>query len=197
MGGRRRFLVLSVPLVVVFGTALIGNAVAPALVDSHPLVLLALNATTRHLVLTSTSVSVLPWAAVGLARRLVEDPFLYLLGRNYGEDAVAWVERHLGGGRWLRWVQRRFSIVGWVLVALFPGGVVCVLAGASGMGPVTFVALNVVGTLATLWVIRRSGEALSAPIDALVDFTGDNWLPLTAATIALTVAGLALRRRPG
>lgn len=185
------------PLVVVFGTAALGNALAPALLDSRPLLLLGLNATTRHLVLTSTSVAAVPWALVGLGRRLVEDPFLYLLGRWYGDEAVAWVDRRLGGGRFLRWAAARFRWVGMPLVALVPGGVVCVLAGASGMGPVTFLALNIGGTLLTLYLLRRFGEAAAEPIESVVDFTGENWLPLTLATVALTVLWLYRKRRAG
>jgi membrane protein DedA with SNARE-associated domain len=192
---RARLLVLAVPLVLVFATAALGNAVAPSLLPRHPLLLLALNATTRHLVLTSTTVAVVPWVVVGLLRRLLEDPFLYLMGRWYGDDAVAWVDRHLGGGRLLRLVQRRFATFGWPLVALFPGGAVCVLAGASGMGVVPFLALNVLGTLATLLLLRRFGEALADPVDAVVDFSGEHALVLTLATTALTVVWLARHRR--
>jgi hypothetical protein len=81
--------VLTIPLVVVFASAAVGNAVAPALLESHPLALLALNSTTRHLTLTSTSVGVVPWALVGFGRRLLEDPFLFLMGRR---------RRHRNGG---------------------------------------------------------------------------------------------------
>jgi membrane protein DedA with SNARE-associated domain len=184
-----------VPLVVVFATAAVGNAVAPSLVDSRPLLLLALNATTRHLLLTSTSVSVVPWVVVGLGRRLVEDPFLYLLGRWYGDDAVAWLDRHLGGGRLLRLAERRFRTFGWPLVALFPGGAVCVLAGASGMGVVPFLALNIGGSLVTLLLLRRFGEAVADPVDAVVDATGRNALVLTLVTTALTAVWLVRQRR--
>jgi membrane protein DedA with SNARE-associated domain len=192
---RGRLLVVGVPLVAVFATAALGNALAPSLLDRHPLLLLALNATTRHLVLTSTSVSVVPWVAVGLLRRLLEDPFLYLLGRWYGDDAVDWVDRHLGGGRVLRLVQRRFRTLGWPLVALFPGGAVCVLAGASGMGVLPFLALNVAGTLVTLLLLRRFGDALADPVDAVVDFSGRNALVLTVLTTVLTVTWLVRQRR--
>ena len=192
---RSRLLVLALPLVAVFSTAALGNALAPSLLDRHPLGLLALNATTRHLVLTSTTVAVVPWVLVGLARRLLEDPFLYLMGRWYGDDAVAWVDRHLGGGRLLRLAERRFATFGWPLVALFPGGAVCVLAGASGMGVVPFLALNVLGTLATLLLLRRFGEALSDPVDAVVDFSGRNALVLTVVTTLLTALWLVHQRR--
>lgn len=193
--GARRVALLTAPLVLVFATAAIGNAVAPALLDSHPAVLLALNATTRHLVLTSTSVDVVPWVLIGLARRLLEDPFLYFLGRWHGDEALAWVDRKVGGGRWFDLVRRRFRLLGYPLVALAPGGVVCLLAGVSGMGPVAFLALNLAGTLATLVALRAFGTELADPIDAVVDFAGRNALPLTVVTIVLT--GVWLWRRRG
>lgn len=198
VGGPRRgtpgLPALAIPLVVVFGAAALGNALAPALVDDHPAVLLGLNATTRHLLLTSTSLAVVPWAIIGLARRLVEDPFLYFIGRWHGDAAIAWVDRKAGGGRWLDLVRRRFRVLGYPLVALAPGGVVCLLAGASGMGPVTFLVLNVVGTLATLAALRAFGAEAAAPIDAIVAYAGDNAVPLTAATVALTAVWVWRRR---
>lgn len=180
---------------VVFGTAAIGNASAPALLDSHPALLLVLNATTRHLVLTSTSVDVVPWVLIGLGRRLLEDPFLYFLGRWQGDEALAWVDGKVGGGRWLELVRRRFRLLGYPLVALAPGGVVCLLAGASGMGPVPFLVLNVAGTLATLAALRALGAEAAEPIDAVVAFAGRNALPLTVATAGLTAIWVWRKRR--
>lgn len=189
-----RLSLLTVPLLVVFATAALGNALAPALLEDHAELLLALNATTRHLLLTSTTVAVVPWVLIGLLRRLVEDPFLYLIGRWHGDDALAWVDRKAGGGRWLDLVRRRFRLLGYPLVALAPGGVVCLLAGASGMGPVAFVTLNLLGTLATLAALRAFGEEAAAPIDALVSFVGEHAVPLTAVTATLTVLWLWRRR---
>lgn len=192
----RRLSLLTVPLLVVFATAALGNALAPALLADHPELLLALNATTRHLLLTSTTVAVVPWVLIGLLRRLVEDPFLYLIGRWHGDDALAWVDRKAGGGRWLDLVRRRFRLLGYPLVALAPGGVVCLLAGASGMGPVAFLTLNLLGTLATLAALRTFGEEAAAPIAALVTFVGEHAVPLTAVSVTLTVLWLWRRRGP-
>lgn len=193
----RRLALLTIPLVVVFGTAAIGNAAAPALLESHPAVLLALNATTRHLLLTSTSVDVVPWLLIGLGRRLLEDPFLYFLGRWQGDEALSWIDRKVGGGRWLQLVRRRFRLLGYPLVALAPGGVVCLLAGASGMGPAAFLTLNVVGTVATLIALRSLGEQAAVPIEAVVAFAGRNALPLTVVTAVLTALWLWRSRRKG
>ena len=71
---------LSLPLVYTIALAVVtvagkaGDALGPALVGSHPIVLLGLNANDLHLALTSTTVPLLPWALVGMIRRLAEDP---------------------------------------------------------------------------------------------------------------------------
>jgi membrane protein DedA with SNARE-associated domain len=193
--GRRRLLLVSVALAVVATLAVAGNALAPTLVVSHPLVLLALNTTTRHLILTSNSVDLVPYLVVGLGRRLLEDPFLFLLGRWYGDEAIAWVDAKLGGGRTLRWMQAHFHRVGWLLVAVVPGGVVCVLAGASRMPPALFLVLNIVGTVATILVLRRFGDVFAGPVDATVAFMADNVVVLTAASVILTGMYVIRRRR--
>ncbi|MDP9020090.1 MAG: hypothetical protein M3N25_04690 [Actinomycetota bacterium] len=190
----RRLLLVGACLAVVATAAVIGNALAPTLLVRHPLLLLALNATTRHLVLTSTSVDLVPYVVVGLGRRLLEDPLLFLLGRWYGDDAIAWLDGKVGGGTYLRAVQRSFHRVGWLLVALAPGGVVCVLAGVSRMRTAVFLALNVAGTLVTIALLRRFGDAFAGPIEVLLAFSADNVVALTAVSVLLTVVWL-LRRR--
>ncbi len=191
----RSSLWLLVPLVVIFGTAAVGNALFPALVTSHPLVLLALNATTRHLVATANSVDVVPYVTVALARRLVEDPLLYLLGRRYGDGAVEWLGRRLGAGRVLDAVRHRFRVGGLFLVFFFPGGIVCVLAGASGMPLWLFLALNVAGTLVTIFLLRSAGEEFEGPLTQALDFVGDNVVTLTIVSVLVTAAVVARRRR--
>ena len=182
---------------VIFATAALGNALFPVLVNEHPLLLLALNATTRHLVATSTSVDALPYVVIALGRRLVEDPFLYLLGRRYGDGAVEWMSRKLGAGRLLRTAQRHFRLWGGVLVFFFPGGVVCVLAGASGMPLWLFLTLNVGGTLVTIFVLRSVGEEISAPLTYVLELVAENVVPLTILSVVVTVAVLARRHRTG
>ncbi len=185
---------LVIPLLVLATSAVVGNAAAPALLANQPLLLLALNSTTRHLLLTSTSVDVVPYTAVALVRRSLEDPLLYLLGWRYGDAAVAWTAEHLGGGRTLDWTRRNFHRFGWVLVALFPGGVVCVLAGAARMRLVPFALVGFAGTVATIGAIRASGETLAGPVGALVSVVSENWVWLTALSVAMTIALVARRR---
>lgn len=193
--GRRRLLLVGACLAVIATSAVVGNALAPTLLVRHPLLLLALNATTRHLVLTSTTIDVVPYVVVGLGRRLLEDPFLFLLGRWYGDDAIAWVDDKVGAGAFLRAVQRNFHRVGWLLVAVAPGGVVCVLAGISRMRTGVFLTLNILGTLATIVVLRRFGDTFAGPIKLILTFSADNVVPLTALSLGLTALWLVRRRR--
>ncbi|CAN5638929.1 hypothetical protein BH20ACT2_BH20ACT2_25950 [soil metagenome] len=186
---------LIIPLVVLAGSALAGNALAPTLVTTQPLALLGLNATTRHLLLTSTTVDPVPWFVVALVRRSLEDPLLYLLGVRFGDDALDWFERHFGGGRLLRATQRAFRRFGWVLVALFPGGLICLLAGASGMSFGVFLGLALAGTLATVALLRVFGESLSGPVDLALAFTAENWLWLTVLSVVINLVLLARQHR--
>ena len=74
-----------------------GDALAPSLVDTSPLLLIALNANDLHLALTAAGhqanpVGWVPYFIVGVARRLLEDPLYYYLGWMYGTKAVDWLE---------------------------------------------------------------------------------------------------------
>ena len=66
--------VYTIALAVVTVAGKAGDALAPALLGSRPLLLLALNANDVHLALTSTTVPVVAWTVVGMIRRLAEDP---------------------------------------------------------------------------------------------------------------------------
>lgn len=66
--------VYTIALAVVTVAGKAGDALAPALLGSQPLLLLALNANDVHLALTSTTVPVVAWTVVGMIRRLAEDP---------------------------------------------------------------------------------------------------------------------------
>lgn len=71
-----------------------GDALAPSLVDTWPLLLIALNANDLHLALTAGAgrVGLAPYCIVGIARRLLEDPLYMYLGWTYGTKAVDWLE---------------------------------------------------------------------------------------------------------
>ena len=91
------FRVCAVLLLLVTVASKCGDALAPSLVDTSPLLLIALSANDLHLALTAAGhevapVRLVPYLIVGIARRLLEDPLYYYLGWTYGTKAVDWLE---------------------------------------------------------------------------------------------------------
>lgn len=184
---RLTFWLLVGPLVVLVIASYVGDALAPTLVDKHPLLLIALNARNRNLVLVTNELDALSYYLVGTVRLLLADPLFYLIGYFYGDAAVRWAEkRSRTFGGLLRSVERFFEKASYPLVLLAPNNPICLFAGASGMSPAVFLALNITGTLGRLILIRWVGDVFSAPLDALVDFIREYRLPLTAVTVTIT-----------
>jgi membrane protein DedA with SNARE-associated domain len=195
---RRALTLLVAPLVALAVVNLISTALTPALLAHHPLVLLVMNARNRNLVTTASVISIVPFLTVALVRRFLEDPFLYYLGRMYGDAAIRWVENRTGsGGFIIRVIERWFRRAPHVFVFFLPGGLVCVLAGATGMSARTFVLLDVAGTLVVISVVRLVGWTIATPVDALRHFLSDNIVWTTALSISLTAAWLVYQRRRG
>src|SRR5438477_420301 len=110
------------PIVVTTIAGTVGNALFPALLRNHRLLLIGLDARNRQLIPVAGRVGFVAFVVVATVRRFVSDPSFYLLGRLYGDDAVAWLERRAGdAGRLIRGLERLFGRIGPVLVFLFPG----------------------------------------------------------------------------
>lgn len=193
---RRRLALLTVPIAVLSLAGIAAMAFTPILVREAPLLLIALESRNRYLLLVAARVDLVPFVLVGIVRRLVSDPFFYLLGRWYGERGVDWVQRRAGAGAWVESVKRLFSPFAVPAVLLFPGTLVCVLAGATGMPPRRFVALNVTGSVAAVLGLRLLAEVAAGPLAAIVAFSDRNAGWLTAVFVAGTaLVVLADRRR--
>lgn len=193
----RRLIVLAVvPILVATAMTLTGTALAPALLADSPLLLVTLNPAPRHLVLATNSVDTLPFFGVALARLFFADPFYYLLGRELGADAVAWVERKSGAsGRLLRRVERLFARAGFLLVFLVPAGLMCVLAGASRMRVAPFIAVNLLGTFTGVLLVRAFGAALAEQIEVVRQFVQANVLVLTLLSVLVVLVTSWVKRR--
>jgi membrane protein DedA with SNARE-associated domain len=176
---------LVVPIVIVTVLGAVGTAFTPALAARHPLALIALEARDRNLVL-ARHVALVPFVLVGTARRLVSDPFFFLLGRFHGDRAVRWLEVH-GGGRWVRATERAFHKAAYPMLVIFPGAVV-------GMPVAAFAVIVVVRTVAAVFLLRLVGDALGGPIDASIRFFDRYLLPATAVSVLLVVAHLLWTR---
>ena len=98
---RRTMLLLVVPILVVVASGFVANAFFPTLSTKHPLLLIALDARNRFLVL-ARHVDLVPFVIVAVLRRSFSDPLFYLLGRFYGDNAVRWLQKKGGGGELVR-----------------------------------------------------------------------------------------------
>lgn len=195
---RRAITLLSIPLVALVVLSYIGDALAPQLVDTHPVWLMLLNSRTRNLVLVTNDVD--PWTfyTVGTFRLLISDPLFFLLGYWYGDAAVEWMERRTKTwGQMLRQIERWFGKAAYPLIFIAPNNYICLFAGAAGMPLRAFFVVNLAGTVVRLWLIRVFGEAFEAPLDDVVGWIGDNRGILLVVSVGLVLLSIALEAKKG
>ena len=195
---RRTLLLLVVPIIIALVVGTAANALTSPLLKSHPLLLIAGEARNRNLLLTANLIDPVPFVVVGVVRRMLTDPLFFLLGHFYGDRAVAWIQRRLGGAEVLARVTedgfRRFS---GLMVFLFPGALVCVLAGASRMRVRTFLLLNFTGTVAIVLVLRAFAHTVEGPIEAIQHFNDRNFKWLTVVGVVGVLGYVLLQRKQG
>src|SRR5918995_1969726 len=190
---RRALTAIVVPLVTLVVLGYVGDASAATLVDRHPAWLIALNARNRNLALATNYLDAWTYYGVGTARLLISDPLFFLLGYWYGDAAVSWMERRTKTwGQMLRQFERWFGKAAYPIIFIAPNSYVCLFAGAAGMPLRAFFAVNVAGTVARLWLVRRFGEAFEAPIDDLVGWIGDHRIPLLVLSVGLVVLSIVM-----
>jgi membrane protein DedA with SNARE-associated domain len=193
---RRRLFLLLAPVVVLFIANVIGIAFAPVLLGRAPLVLIALSPLVRHLVLASSSIDAVPFVTVGIVRSFAMCACLYLIGREYGPEAVSWVKsRSRAAARVMRFTERAFARAGVLVVVASPGPLVSLLAGAERMPVATFIAASLVGTATLVLLIHSFGIAFAAKLALVRRFIDANIVGLTILSIALVLARIAARRR--
>ena len=159
------------PIVGLIVISNVGDALAPKLVESNPLLLIAMNARNRNLILVTNQLDAVSYYSVATARLLLSDPLFFLIGYWYGDTALAWMEQRTKTyGSMLRQWERWFHKAAYPLVFIAPNNVICLFAGAAGMSVPAFFITNVTGTIARLYLIRRLGEAFERPIDEVLDF---------------------------
>jgi len=187
-----------IPIVALIVAAYVGDALTTTWADSHPLLLTMLNARNRVLVLTTNQLDAFSYYLAATLRLLASDPLFYLLGRWYGDAMIVWVEkRSKTFGEQIRMYERGFAKAAYPFVFLMPNPYICVFAGASGMQLGSFFTLNILGTLARLYLIRRLGQAFDAPIQSVLRFFTRYRLPLFVISTGLLVFILWNDRRQG
>jgi membrane protein DedA with SNARE-associated domain len=186
------------PIIFLVLLSTVGNAIHPALVKNHPLWLLAAEPRNRWVILVADKVSFWPLFVIATVRRLLSDPLFFLLGHMYGDRAVRWAERRFDGGTGvIKLVERLFHRAAPVLVFLFPGPLVCVMAGATGMNVIVFAVLNVVGTMVTVFALYEFASVVRGPVDAINRFYSHNFKWLTIISVAVTLLWFLNQFRKG
>jgi membrane protein DedA with SNARE-associated domain len=174
---------LIITLIVISTTA---DMFLGALADTHPLVLMTMNARNRNLILVTNQVDTLPYYLVGTVRLLISDPLFFLLGYWYGDAALEWIEqRTTSYGQLLRKLEGFFARASYPLVFIAPNNFICLFAGAAGMSIPGFLVTNVTGTIARLYLIRRLGDHFESPIEWVLDFIGEYRPYILAVSIPL------------
>jgi len=195
---RRTLWLIITPIIVLVIASNVGDALAPSLVDRHPLWLIALNARNRNLVLVTNQLDPFPYYVVGTFRLLLSDPLFYVLGFMYGDAAITWMERKAPTyGRFMRTAERFFATAAYPLVFIAPNNYICLFAGAAGMPITAFVVLNVTGTVARLYLIRVVGDIFDSPIQSILDFIKEYRVPLLAITVGLVAFSVWNEHRLG
>lgn len=189
-----QLLIGTIVVLLVAGT--VATALTPRLATRNPLLLILLDARNRNLVL-ARRVDVVPFVVVGTLRRVLSDPLFWLLGLWYGDKAIRWLDEKAGGGALVRLTEKVFAKAAYPMVFLFPGAVVCALAGATGMPFPAFIAVNLAGTVTAVVALRLAGDVLSSPVDSLLGFFERNMVPSMVVTISLAVLSLVLNWAQG
>ena len=194
---------LLAPFGVVAATSMIADWIWPTLVTEHPLLLLGMSAKNRFLLLTAPQLGMLAFFVVGFIRLLLTDPITYVLGRQYGEQALDWIERNTStakpGRSFVRGAERLFERAAPVVIIVAPSALWCMLAGAARMRVATFITCNVIGTIGRLTLFWLAADALRGPLDSVLEGIERFQLPLIALTLGLgvTQAVRTKRRRAG
>lgn len=196
--GGRTLTYLTIPIVGFIVLSNVGDAMAPTLVNDHPLLLLAMNARNRNVILVTNQLDAVSYYVVGTLRLLISDPLFFLVGYWYGDAAIVWMERRTKSlGRTVRQWESWFTKAAYPVLFLLPNQYVCLFAGAAGMPLAGFFAVNIAGTIARLYLIRRLGETFDAPIQDVLGFIGDHRGPLLVLSIGLAALFMLSELRKG
>lgn len=181
----------------------VGNVVWADWAESHPLGLIALNASNKYLLITSINLNAVPMVVVGTLRLLAPDPLFFAMGWLYGDRALHWARRTFPGGSGLldqvhddpRGVHKILN----VLVVVMPNNLVCLVAGAVRFPIRRFIVLNVAGTVGRVLLMRWIGLFFEDQIQDVLDVVGryQRWLILASVLAVGAVVIVQMRSERG
>lgn len=183
--------ILLAPFVVAMIAGTIADWTWPSLVNDQPLLLIGLSSKNRFLLLTAPQLDALGFFVVGFLRLVFTDPVTYVLGRQYGEAALRWIEDQTStadeGKSYIRKAERLFGRAAPLFILVAPSSMWCVLAGAARMKVWVFVTCNVAGTIGRLVLFWYAADALREPLEDLLEGIERFQVPLMVLTVGAGV----------
>ena len=188
---------LVVPIICMVIASNIGGYGAPSFAKHHPLVLIMLNSQNRFLLLASAGLTFWPFFIVGTLRLLLPDPFFFALGRGWGDRGLAWARKQAGVKETVQIFEKLFHSARYPAVIIAPNNFICPMAGADGMSPKIFGALDVVGTMGRVVLLWWLGARFQRPITATVNWLSRyQWRIIIAGVIIVALQVLFRGKNP-
>lgn len=173
-----------------------GVAFAPALLTYSPLLLIAMSAIPRHLVLAAPLTDPASFMIVATARRVVGCTLLYFIGETFGDRGLEQLERRYPRARrFVRWVERLFARLGPLLLVVAPSLPLSALAGKVRMPLWQFWPAVACGQLIWVALTYWLGDFLSAWTTPFTAWLSEHVVSTTLACIAAVAAYQLIRRR--
>ncbi|MEY2426978.1 MAG: hypothetical protein QOI61_2550 [Actinomycetota bacterium] len=194
---RRRLTLLLTPIGAFSVGGIIVGILAPTLINEHPLVVIFFQPINRWLILASNRVETWEFFAVAFFRLVLTDPLYFLLGHWYGDGALDWIENKTGNSGMVPLLKKWFAKAGGVIVFVAPNAYVCVLAGSAGMKVRLFIALNVVGTIGRLILIKAFGDVFEPVLEPVLDFIKRYQWQLVVLSLVIFAVQSATNRKKG
>jgi membrane protein DedA with SNARE-associated domain len=165
-----------------------GSASSLYLVNHYPLLLIALSPLGRHLVLVAPIAHPLAFVLVGVLRRGAFYLACFQLGHALGPAGVHWLEERAARfARFVRWVESLFQKAPRLVVLVGAGPTVSMLAGMAGMSTATFVPLAAASLVFRMLLILAFGEIMRSPIEWILAWIDEYWVPGTAVLVLATL----------
>jgi membrane protein DedA with SNARE-associated domain len=157
--------------------------------------LIALSPRYRNFLLGASKIPLFTFLVVGVARLLVSDPLYFLIGKYFGDSALRWFERLMGGpeggGKLIatteKWFHAKNGRVALVLSAFFAGPIICILAGATKMNAKKFFVLDFFGTIVVVLLLKLMAKPLQPAVDWLIGANKKYWKFFMVITVVFVV----------
>lgn len=176
--------------------SMIGGTSFLYLVNNFPLLLIALSPIGRHLILVAPIVHPAAFIAVAVSRRMLFYGPSFLLGRALGPYGIVWLEKRAPAlGRFFRFLERIFAKAPRTVVFFLPGPSISTIAGASQMDPRVFAPLIATGLVVRMALLLALAEWARAPLEAVLAWIDDNWVPGTIAIVLGVLVYQIVKRR--